>query len=182
MALGIAHQDDELLLGPRGHVFAGLGLDSEVHFLDHPAQNRRGSIVFFFRISATLLTSIFAINHRTLDRVIQKNTENFKMDEYFDIVDEQDRVIGRATPRGVLTRRGCATGRSMCSSLTPPAGCFLQKRSDDKRRRSGSLGLSCSGHVDSGEDYDAAATRELSEELGLEMAAPPALVPAGLLT
>lgn len=32
---------------------------------------------------------------------------------------------------------------------------------------------SCSGHLDAGEDYDAAAVRELQEELGLVVTVPP---------
>ncbi len=32
---------------------------------------------------------------------------------------------------------------------------------------------SCSGHLDAGEDYDAAAIRELQEELGLSVTQPP---------
>jgi 8-oxo-dGTP pyrophosphatase MutT (NUDIX family) len=44
-------------------------------------------------------------------------------------------------------------------------------------RKDSSPGLwdsSCSGHVDSGEDYDAAAQRELGEEIGVHLPAPPA--------
>jgi predicted NUDIX family NTP pyrophosphohydrolase len=38
----------------------------------------------------------------------------------------------------------------------------------------GAWDSSASGHFDSGEDYDACAVRELREELGLVMTAPPA--------
>lgn len=36
---------------------------------------------------------------------------------------------------------------------------------------------SCSGHLDSGEDYDAAAVRELAEEIGVDVAQPGAAKP-----
>jgi isopentenyldiphosphate isomerase len=44
---------------------------------------------------------------------------------------------------------------------------FLQKRSMKKDREPGKWDSSTSGHVDSGEDYDAGAVRELREEIGL---------------
>jgi isopentenyl-diphosphate Delta-isomerase len=50
---------------------------------------------------------------------------------------------------------------------------FLQKRSMLKDRQPGLWDSSASGHVDSGENYDACAMRELREEIGLELARPP---------
>ena len=44
---------------------------------------------------------------------------------------------------------------------------YLQKRSMTKDSSPGKWVSSCSGHVDSGEDYDTAALREMGEELGL---------------
>jgi len=50
---------------------------------------------------------------------------------------------------------------------------FLQKRSMAKDRSPGLWDASCSGHVNSGEDYDTAAGRELVEEIGLQTTHPP---------
>ena len=53
---------------------------------------------------------------------------------------------------------------------------FLQKRSMTKDTFPGAWDSSASGHLDSGEDYDACAVRELREEFGLVLAraaAPP---------
>ena len=44
----------------------------------------------------------------------------------------------------------------------------MQKRSRLKDKCPGLWDSSAAGHVDSGEDYAACATRELAEELGLE--------------
>ena len=44
---------------------------------------------------------------------------------------------------------------------------FLQKRSMLKDTSPGCWDSSCSGHLDSGEGYDAAVVRELGEEIGL---------------
>jgi 8-oxo-dGTP pyrophosphatase MutT (NUDIX family) len=41
-----------------------------------------------------------------------------------------------------------------------------------KDRQPGVWDSSCSGHVDSGENYDETAVRELGEELGLKVSAP----------
>ena len=48
---------------------------------------------------------------------------------------------------------------------------FLQKRSMTKDTFPGAWDSSASGHLDSGEDYDACAARELWEEIGLRVAA-----------
>jgi len=50
---------------------------------------------------------------------------------------------------------------------------FLQKRSMKKDTAKGKWDSSSSGHVDSGEDYDACAVRELREEIGLRVAQTP---------
>ncbi len=87
-------------------------------------------------------------------------------EEFFDIVNPHDEVIGRA-----LRREVHASGlwhRAIHVLVFDRLGrVFLQKRSMLKDMAPGLWDSSCSGHVDSGEDYDAAATRELGEELGL---------------
>src|SRR5262245_23153569 len=49
---------------------------------------------------------------------------------------------------------------------------FLQKRSLKKDRQPGLWDSSASGHLNSGEDYDPCAVRELKEEIGLELKTP----------
>ncbi|HTZ20071.1 MAG TPA: NUDIX domain-containing protein [Opitutaceae bacterium] len=94
-------------------------------------------------------------------------------EEPFDVVDEQDRVIGRAPRREVHARR--LRHRSIHVLVFDQAGrVFLQKRSQAKDSCPGLWDSSCSGHLDAGEDYDDAATRELREEIGLVPPAPPA--------
>jgi isopentenyldiphosphate isomerase len=93
-------------------------------------------------------------------------------DELFDVVDAQDRVIGRASRREVHARR--LRHRSIHVLVFNAAGqVFLQKRAQAKDSCPGTWDSSCSGHLDAGEDYDAAAGRELREEIGLVPAAPP---------
>jgi isopentenyldiphosphate isomerase len=94
-------------------------------------------------------------------------------EEWFDVVNERDEVIGRATRREVH-----ATGlwhRAVHVLVFDADGrVFLQMRSMLKDLCPGRWDSSCSGHLDVGEDYDAAARRELLEEIGVQVDAAPA--------
>lgn len=92
-------------------------------------------------------------------------------EEWFDVVDEQDRVIGRETRREVHRRR--LLHRAVHVLVFNAAGeVFLQKRSMSKDSAPGAWDSSASGHLDCGEDYAACAPRELREELGVTATAP----------
>lgn len=93
--------------------------------------------------------------------------------ELFDVVDAQDRVIGQA-PRGEVHARGLWHRAVHIWVFNRAGQVFLQQRSLAKDMSPGLWDSSCSGHVDAGEEYDAAAWRELGEELGLRLPAPPA--------
>ena len=87
-------------------------------------------------------------------------------EEWFDVVNERDEVVGRATRREVHARG--LLHRAVHVLVFDAAGrIFLQKRSMTKDMSPGLWDSSCSGHVDSGEDYDASALRELGEEIGV---------------
>ena len=88
--------------------------------------------------------------------------------ETFDVVDEADRVIGKASREQVHA----------CKLLHRAVHVFIQSRSDHwvLQRRSDQKDsepllwtTSCSGHVDSGEEYLESAVRECKEELGLDL-------------
>jgi isopentenyl-diphosphate delta-isomerase type 1 len=87
-------------------------------------------------------------------------------EEIFDVVDERDEVIGRQT-RNEVHRRGLMHRAVHVLVFNARGEVFLQKRSMKKDRQPGLWDSSASGHVDSGEDYDACAVRELREEIGL---------------
>ena len=93
-------------------------------------------------------------------------------EDIFDIVNERDEVIGRA-PRGEVHARGLLHRAVHVLVFNSRGEVFLQKRSMKKDRQPGVWDSSCSGHVDSGEDYDQTAVRELREEIGLNLSAPP---------
>jgi isopentenyl-diphosphate Delta-isomerase len=93
-------------------------------------------------------------------------------DELFDVVDADDRVIGQA--RRVEVHQQRLWHRAVHVLVFNRHGdVFLQQRSIHKDSAPGCWDSSCSGHLDAGEDYDAAAVRELSEEIGLVLGQPP---------
>ena len=86
--------------------------------------------------------------------------------EIFDVVDANNRVIGTET-RGVVHARDLWHRAVHIFVFNAAGELFLQKRSPWKDKCPGKWDSSAAGHLDSGEDYAAAARRELSEELGL---------------
>src|SRR3569832_681309 len=93
-------------------------------------------------------------------------------EEIFDVVNEHDEVIGHKARREV--HRLWLMHRAVHVRVFNAGGqVFLQKRSMTKDRQPGLWDSSASGHVDTGETYDACAIRELREEIGLVLSEPP---------
>lgn len=91
-------------------------------------------------------------------------------EEIFDVVDERDQIIGTATRSDVHAR--ALRHRAVHVFLFNLKGeLFVQKRMATKDSFPRCYDSSASGHVNSGEDYDACAKRELQEELGLSLPA-----------
>ena len=106
---------------------------------------------------------------------MEPNTTGFSAqrdDEIFDLVNEHDEVIGQATRREVH-RRGLRHRAVHVLVFNAAGQIFLQKRSLAKDTSPGAWDSSAAGHLDAGENYDAAAVRELREELGWTAARPP---------
>ena len=91
--------------------------------------------------------------------------------ERFDVVDERDQVIGTESRATVHARnlRHRAIHAFVCNA---GGELFLQKRSPWKDKHPGRWDSSAAGHVDAGETYDACASRELAEELGIASSPP----------
>jgi isopentenyl-diphosphate Delta-isomerase len=92
-------------------------------------------------------------------------------EEWFDVVDENDCVIGREL-RADVHRRGLRHRAVHILVWDDSGRVFLQKRSLRKDTAPGAWDSSASGHLDSGETYEACAPRELQEELGWTAPAP----------
>jgi isopentenyldiphosphate isomerase len=92
-------------------------------------------------------------------------------EDIFDVVNDRDEVVDRQ-PRSVVHRLGLKHRTAHVLVFNSRGEVFLQKRSLKKDRHPGVWDSSASGHLDSGEDYDAAAARELREEIGLKATQP----------
>lgn len=86
--------------------------------------------------------------------------------EIFDVVDERDEPIGRATRHEVHERN--LRHRAVHILVFNERGeLFLQKRSRWKDKHPGLWDSSAAGHVNAGQEYAATAERELHEEIGV---------------
>ena len=93
-------------------------------------------------------------------------------EEIFDVVNDRDEVFDRK-PRGEVHRLGLKHRAVHVLVFNSRGQIFLQKRSMKKDRHPGVWDSSASGHVDSGEDYDATTVREVREEIGLHLCETP---------
>ena len=75
-------------------------------------------------------------------------------EEIFDVVNERDEVIGQQ-PRSEVHRLGLMHRAVHVLVFNAAGQVFLQKRSMKKDRQPGLWDSSASGHMDTGEDYDA---------------------------
>lgn len=86
--------------------------------------------------------------------------------EIFDIVNDNDEVIGSAS-RDEVHKRGLKHRSVHLLIFNKQGSVLLQRRSMEKDTFPGTWDSSVSGHVDSGEIYDEAVIRESWEELGV---------------
>jgi len=93
------------------------------------------------------------------------------MEEIFDVVDDDDRVIDQK-PRSEVHRLNLKHRATHILVFNDAGELFLQKRSMSKDSSPGLWDSSAAGHLDQGESYDACARREFSEELGVSTPPP----------
>ncbi len=87
-------------------------------------------------------------------------------EEIFDVVDVDDQVIGQASRKEVHAK-GLLHRSVHILVFNSKGELYLQKRSMKKDENPGYWDTSAAGHVDTGEDYEPCAHRELMEELGI---------------
>lgn len=92
--------------------------------------------------------------------------------DLLDWVDENDRVRGTLT-RAEIHSRGLIHRAINIAVFDSRDRLWLQHRHPGKDAFGGWWDLSCTGHVDAGEEYDEAAVREIKEELGVAVTAAP---------
>lgn len=89
------------------------------------------------------------------------------MTEYFDVVDENDRVIGRATRQECHKNPELLHRSAGVMVFNSKGELLMQKRSMKKDTNPGKWSISSWGHPNLGESYEHAAAREMKEELGI---------------
>lgn len=87
-------------------------------------------------------------------------------EEMFDVVDENDRVIGQA-PRSEVHARKLLHRAVHIFTFNSRGEMLIHLRSPTKDESPNTWTSSASGHLSAGEDYDETAHRELQEEIGL---------------
>ncbi|WP_437031275.1 NUDIX hydrolase [Streptomyces sp. enrichment culture] len=87
-------------------------------------------------------------------------------DEILDIVDEHDRVVGRA-PRGEVYARGLRHRCVFVLARDAEGRVFVHRRTPGKLVHPSLHDMFVGGVVGAGESYDDAALREAEEELGV---------------
>ncbi|MFB7582941.1 MULTISPECIES: NUDIX hydrolase [Streptomyces] len=87
-------------------------------------------------------------------------------EEVLDVVDEQDRVVGRA-PRGEVYARGLIHRCTFIRVRDAEGRLFVHRRTPVKLVFPSMYDLFVGGVVGAGESYDDAALREAEEELGV---------------
>jgi 16S rRNA (adenine1518-N6/adenine1519-N6)-dimethyltransferase len=90
-------------------------------------------------------------------------------EESFPVVDEHDQVIG-AAPRSQVHGNNLLHRAVHLLIFNSAGEVFLQLRSRWKDRHPLAWDSSAAGHVNPGEEYDQTAARELTEELGIQIA------------
>lgn len=90
-----------------------------------------------------------------------------KGSEVFDVVDENDQVIGQST-RAEIHRSGQLHRAVHIFVFNKRRDLLLQLRSRWKDVHPSTWDSSAAGHLDAGEDYHSCAVREIKEELGIE--------------
>lgn len=89
-------------------------------------------------------------------------------DEYLDLVNEQDEVIGKK-PRSEVYAEGLSNFRVVNAFVVNSKGqLWIPRRAATKRIFPSCLDMSMGGHVESGETYEESFTREVVEELGID--------------
>lgn len=94
--------------------------------------------------------------------------------EIYNIVDENDRIIGRATRKHIHQNKLLHRSAHVLV-FNSRKELFLQKRALCKDESPGLWDTSSAGHVDAGESYDDCAHRELWEELNLKAILKPSI-------
>jgi isopentenyldiphosphate isomerase/intracellular septation protein A len=106
-------------------------------------------------------------NRRKARRAAAAASAQYADEEWFDIVDAEGNVRGKAPRSACHAQKGLLHPVVHLHVLNSQDRIFLQKRADDKEIQPGKWDTAVGGHVRSGESIESALQREAEEELGL---------------
>ena len=89
-------------------------------------------------------------------------------EEVFEIVDENDNIIGTALRSECHGNPALIHRTSHVVVFNSKGEVLLQKRNKNKDIQPGKWDTAVGGHLDVGEDYEQGARREMNEELGID--------------
>ncbi len=90
-------------------------------------------------------------------------------EEILDLVNENDEIIG-SLPRSEVYAQNLHNFRVInCFIKNSEGKLWIPRRQAHKRIFPNALDMSCGGHVSSGETYDIAFAKEMSEELNIDV-------------
>jgi isopentenyldiphosphate isomerase len=91
------------------------------------------------------------------------------MDEWLDLVDKDDTVIGKKL-RSEVQQEGLTNFRVINAFIVNDKGeLWIPRRGPNKRIFPNALDMSVGGHVESGEDYETSFRRETDEETNIDI-------------
>lgn len=106
---------------------------------------------------------------RLLSSALMTPEHNITTDEFLDLVDQDDNVIGKKR-RSEVYAENLSNFRVVNVFLVNSEGeIWIPRRSANKRIFPLHLDMSMGGHVESGENYEDALKRELQEELNIDV-------------
>lgn len=89
--------------------------------------------------------------------------------EYLDICDEFDKLTGEKKPKDLVHKDGDWHRISIIWIVNEKGEILLQKRSPKSESKPEAWDVAAAGHVKSGETPSEAASREIAEEIGIEV-------------
>lgn len=106
--------------------------------------------------------------HLKLRRSKPPSFSGHEDEEWFDLVDQTGKVVGRAPRSAVHGDPNLMHPVVHLHIFNKNGQIYLQKRSKNKDVQPGKWDTAVGGHVNSGEDIESALKREMAEELGIK--------------
>ncbi|SPD76004.1 Mutator MutT protein [uncultured Desulfobacterium sp.] len=100
---------------------------------------------------------------------MNNNMVTDNLDQFLDVVDESDMVIGSATRRECNSNPNLIHRAAYALIFSSDGRLFLHKRSNTKDTCPSLWSISVAGHVDQGETYEQTIRREIIEEIGIDL-------------